>query len=254
MSLDEMLKSAADRLQYALGETLLKEQIKALRFILQGYQVYCAGKPGTGKTTIFKQGNEAGIFPRRIYSLDMKLFSKKPMDEILAEIPMYDGDDIVLDDVGIEGNDKEFGNLKEVLETILRYREIHCPNCLTHITTNLPIKVFAARYGERVQSRMKTYQQIAFVGEDLRRATPIKAAVATSAPLKDDADPIEKWSIKDLVDEIELRKEKIARLRKNGYLPETIERNEKFLARLESELRAENLPRNYRRDVARLQA
>lgn len=241
MSLDEMLKSekvksAAERWQKFCGRPLRQEQRKALAYVLHGYSVYCAGKPGTGKTSIFKEGKRAGIFPRQIYILDMKLLSKKPIDEILAEIEQYNDCDIVLDDVGIEGNDKEYGNFKEVLETVLRYREIHCSNCLTHITTNLPIKVLGARYGERVLSRMRTYQQVAFIGEDLRTPTPIQTAVATSAPLKDDADPIEKWSDEDLRDAIEERKKKIAWLREKGYLPETIKRNEGVLAQYEAEL------------------
>ncbi len=236
MSFDEKLKTAVERLQQALGRPLRKEQIKVLSFVLQGYDVYLAGKPGTGKTSIFTKGSEAGIFPRRIYILDMKLLAKKPMDEILDELDMYKDDDIVLDDVGIEGDDKEFGNLKEVLETVLRYREIYCSHCHTHITTNLTIKVFGARYGERVLSRMRTYQHVGFAGEDLRIPTA-RSDNATPAPLKDDAEPMEKWSDEDLQFEIEKLEEKIAYYRTStfDFLPETITRNEEMLARYKAE-------------------
>ncbi len=128
-----------------------------------------AGKAGTGKTAFFKALRAAKLSCCEIYDITEE--SKQCVDWILQDQREYYNDrEIVIDDIGRESPKIDYGERTEVLDLIMSYREKHCPYVRTHFVTNLTKAELAARYGDRVLSRMRYCKPIPFLDEDKRCA------------------------------------------------------------------------------------
>lgn len=158
--------------KWVLNENVRQEARKMAEWIYQWDSQWVAllsGNVGTGKTTLMNAVIEATT-PRKIwhreFSADFSLSVLKDPEIILrvAEQPL-----VAMDDVGREATEVNFyGNSLTPMADFLEYR--YREKKKTILTTNLSLKEFVEKYGERVKSRMKEMVfPVIFLGGDFRR-------------------------------------------------------------------------------------
>ncbi len=236
---EQQLKKAEEALARKLGFPLNEAQHNLLVELLKGQSVRATGRPLTGKKSVFVglQGTTI-LGGRKFYLYNLREASTKLLDEVKADIRDRADGELVIVGVGSEEKTKiEFGNQYKLLAIILDVREESSKLC-THYVTCKTGSQLKAHYDEETIARLSRSVRITFMNEPYTQPIANQAAVATPAPLKDDAEPMEKWSDEDLQFEIENLEKKIAHQRAStfGFLPETIKRNEEMLARYKAEL------------------
>lgn len=123
--------------------------------------IFLLGKPGSGKTTMFKilrlwimQFSDLKSQRFNIVSTqDMVSAYEKDGDEGLKK---YMTGNWLFDDIDTEENAVHYGKKEDILRRVLerRYAKMDEQQIITHLCTNLTKEQFVERYGQRVGSRM----------------------------------------------------------------------------------------------------
>lgn len=131
--------------------------------------LFLFGSVGTGKS--FAAKVISSCFKIQFYTCrDLeKIFENSP--EHFWEV-IRERKEIIIDDLGTEDERNDYGTKFELMERALdeRHKMFESMNIRTIITTNLSGKAIAARYSERIYSRLhQMCECVNATGEDLRR-------------------------------------------------------------------------------------
>lgn len=123
-----------------------EEGLKLLKSYLANQSgLLLLGNVGCGKTFFFKA--------REIPVLSMQTICEHTLSEISTALKAHEGSEILVDDIGAEGEFNNFGTKQDILQLILETR-LATPE-RTHFTTNLKMPDLYARYGARTFDRLK---------------------------------------------------------------------------------------------------
>lgn len=119
------------------------------------------GRVGTGKTFFFKA--------RGIPILSMQRASSHSLGEIEAALKSRHDEEILIDDIGAEGDFNNYGVKMDILSVIIASRLDTLAR--THFTTNLTPEEIYTRYGARTFDRLKELaKMVPMTGESKRKA------------------------------------------------------------------------------------
>lgn len=119
------------------------------------------GNVGVGKTFFFKA--------RKIPILSMQRVCEHSLSDVRAALDSRRDDEILIDDIGAEGEFNDYGVKMAILPVIIEERLQTAAR--THFTTNLSLEKICDRYGARTFDRIKELAKLVICdGESKRRA------------------------------------------------------------------------------------
>ena len=164
-----------------------RQTVEAVSKYLSGAGLWMQGGCGTGKTYFFDRIEAAreslNIQGRKLYMLPMSQLVTWGKGELWAWLDRVRLHDVLLDDVGVEVVENDYGRKFEVLPTILDRRLSAYGR--THFTTNLDTAAIRKRYGAGAFDRMRSLAcRITLVSESLRRdGVRVRYTLPTWPPL-----------------------------------------------------------------------
>lgn len=167
---DSVVESYAARMQ-RIGYEMTVESVSVLAEYLKGYNIWLCGNVGVGKTYFFECMSRirraSGMGP--IVKLSMIETQGWDMDRAREWVEAYEGDDVLIDDVGTEPIMKSWGQEAELFPYLLEKR-MQLFGKRTHMTSNLGPGDIKKRYGERVIDRfVQVFKMIQFKARKSRR-------------------------------------------------------------------------------------
>lgn len=155
------------------GYVFAEHSLEALRLYLSGYGLILHGNVGTGKTLFFKLLHADvmkvgwGSIDKRLKIFSMAQTAGLGMADIAKQMDEMRGDEVMIDDIGVEPTFNNYGVKFDVLGYIVDCR-MDCGK-RTHFTTNLTMNEIRDRYGDRVIDRLtELCKAVQFSGQSMR--------------------------------------------------------------------------------------
>lgn len=143
-----------------------------------GKGIFLLGNTGCGKTRRLKILSEQLLIPMwdsiRLVN-ELRRDDTKDHFEYVCNLPVFGNCsrhhyDFIIDDLGAEsGDNRSYGNRRDIMGEVLNERYMCFPRFKTHFSSNLPLEAIRASYGERLWSRLN--EMCVFItlpGEDRR--------------------------------------------------------------------------------------